>query len=1302
MMLSLLRRFVRMPRSTRIALGVVSGGGVSYLAWHVFGSTGVLFLLLGTIIVGLIVAFYMWLVKKAKKRKAARFGQDMKDAGASTPQGISQAEQIAKIDDLRRRFEEGTAKFRAAGKDVYSLPWYVVVGEPGSGKTEAVRHSNIGFPPGLHDELQGVGGTINMNWWFTNSAVLLDLAGRLIFEDVDAATSSEWKEFLTLLNTHRPNCPINGLLLVLPADSLIKDSAEEIQAKGAKIAQQLDVIQRTLDIRFPVFVMVTKSDLINGFREFFDDLDSPEQQHQMLGWSNPLSIDDAFNPEMLDKHMADVTDCLLRRRLTLLQNPTPVQDLSRRRIDEVDTLYNLPESFTRIVGPLKRYLGIIFAASEWSAKPLFLRGVYFTSSMREGAALDGELADALGVPMESLPEGRVWERDRAFFLRDTFVKKAFAEWGLVTRASNVKQEHMRRRLMVMGAGFASVLLLLGFSFFGARALKRSIGKERDMWVAAADASSLKVGEESDALPIVKPAETKGAGYVYNGNAQVRVAMSKVPLAEFHHELAELVKEPIRTPLVFRIARPFDPGLTQQRRHGQRLFFEISVIGPLVRAAREKMAVDTVKTWSPDASAALGELIRIEADALGRRYDEADAVEERIDLRALFRYVLSDDEYGAYDAEAGLRMEDALAVSNLGRDKKDGWPATWLTLGPRLKTNEPVKTGVDSFLGYCASPPELQSLERQLDLVQLLWSKLDVFSRETEKAYLVSEDGFLRFFKGNMRKMEVLKGFEEVERDWKNEYETLGEAITPVRASHTEMDGLYRQIIICQKEDVAGAYATAISNVLIQSEQLLDALPLPIAEVDGESAKKQDDEPAPDPYLPEEVVALIEKNRADLKAKIGQKNVVQQLLDFKKQYGVFAERTDKCFGRFAAYKPVIIPEKVRNRKGPWAEYHKKFGTTDVASQNESLENVCKRIFETFSTLQENGAALPAEGLKTVSDRASRGLARIESRSFKRICQDAIENWARLTGRALGDRDAIMAMTVKTFSKGYVISVPPEETDFVAQYWEDFIASGLASHADETIIEVHKLVPKLKGYARFPLARPKAGAVDLSAAEIVEVAALMDKVRPLQAVEEAKTLGEGGAVGVPRLDEQMERLRSLDLGDRVKWILAAKEMLAALPTDAGRKHTCKVYLLTNKEQQRLLDSYGKGDIRDYGACIVWTIAELKAAGMRAAKHRVVQAKPTQIGRIAYPGDGFEFLLYKYHGDAKPSRALSFKKAWDCLRILHQFPTERVKDDPTKWNVQLALKDDSDRERLLWVQFEFEGKLPDLKQWPDAGDL
>jgi len=306
---------------------------------------------------------------------------------------------------------------------------------------------------------------------------ILDTAGRMMFDEVVPGSTNEWTEFMKLLARARPNCPVNGMLLVIPVDSLITDSADKIEKKASRIAQQLDQIQRQLGVRFPVFVVVTKCDLINGFREFFDNLTDPQLQHQMLGWSNPAPLDQAFNPEQVDQHLLAVRGRLLRRRQALLLDPVNTEDRTARRLDQIDSMYGFPDSFLKITPRLRRYLEMVFVAGEWSPKPLFLRGIYFTSSMREGIALDAELAEALSVPVESLKsDGRSWERERAYFLRDFFMTKVFREKGLVTRAANTKRLQRQRKLLVLGTGIASVLALLALTWSGEIQLSRSIGR----------------------------------------------------------------------------------------------------------------------------------------------------------------------------------------------------------------------------------------------------------------------------------------------------------------------------------------------------------------------------------------------------------------------------------------------------------------------------------------------------------------------------------------------------------------------------------------------------------------------------------------------------------------------------------------------------------------------------------------------------------------------------------------------------------------------------------------------------------
>jgi len=107
---------------------------------------------------------------------------------------------------LRERFEEAVAALkqkRKRGHSLYDLPWYVIVGAPGSGKTTALVNSGLNFPLEQRSgrgSLRGVGGTRNCDWWFTDEAVFLDTAGRYLTQDSDAASDSAgWSEFLALL-----------------------------------------------------------------------------------------------------------------------------------------------------------------------------------------------------------------------------------------------------------------------------------------------------------------------------------------------------------------------------------------------------------------------------------------------------------------------------------------------------------------------------------------------------------------------------------------------------------------------------------------------------------------------------------------------------------------------------------------------------------------------------------------------------------------------------------------------------------------------------------------------------------------------------------------------------------------------------------------------------------------------------------------------------------------------------------------------------------------------------------------------
>lgn len=634
------------------------------------------------LMVGAIFIWQFYVKWKGRQRTKAMTGQ-LSAHSSGRPSGLNDPAHIATLDRLRENFSRGIEKFQAVGKDLYSLPWYVVCGEPGSGKTEAVRRCKVGFPPGLQDEMQGAGGTINMHWWFTNHAVLIDTAGKLLFQETPPGTTTEWTEFLNLLRTSRPHCPINGLLLVIPSESLIKDTFEEIESKAGKIARQLNTIQRVLDVRFPVFVLITKCDKIVGFREFFAGVKNPQLQDQMTGWSNPAPLDTPFQLEAVNQHLAEVVKRIGRRQLGMLKDPVPT-DAGKRRMDEVDSLYSLSHSIGALAPRLRKYLETIFVVGGQSAKPLFLRGIYFTSALTEGKELDTELAAALGLSEDQLPASKAWERERSYFLKDLFLYKVFKEKGLVTRASNTDKLVKTRQLIIGGVVVTGLVAVLAVSIFGYMALKSSVGSELVFWRAGARVENWSGTRWK---PIVN------SRLEYTGNDIVQLDdKGEWPIVQFHEKLQLRVSTDMQIPWVYKPIESLALGANASRRQAQRILYEASVIAPVVEANRDRLVNST--DWGAADTERLAALIQLEGAIHLKGLSGFDPEYPPEDFfKPLLGPSMAAVPAGKADLDTLMQIYEWTYLRGAGKGQ---WPGAWLSRGSSLRDNQPLNRGWDAL------------------------------------------------------------------------------------------------------------------------------------------------------------------------------------------------------------------------------------------------------------------------------------------------------------------------------------------------------------------------------------------------------------------------------------------------------------------------------------------------------------------------------------------------------------------------------------------------------------------------------
>ncbi|MBU1424466.1 MAG: type VI secretion system membrane subunit TssM [Gammaproteobacteria bacterium] len=288
---------------------------------------------------------------------------------------------------------------RRGSAALYALPWYMVIGPSAVGKSSILRNSNLNFPYSKHDPrgIQGVGGTRNCDWWFSDQAIFLDTAGRYTTEEDD---HEEWFAFLEMLRTNRSKQPINGVVVAVNiADLLTSDSAAILE--NAKIVRdRIDELVIKLGIVFPVYLIFTKSDLIKGFASYFDDL-SEKEREQVWG-ASMLALEQSDDREVGEIFEAEF-DALHARLCAHRMLKMSLQ----RNLELKTEIMDMPNQF-RAAGPrLAEFVHQVFKKSPYKETPIF-GGFFFTSAAQEGTPiqlLDGTEMQAFGAVPDAVSQG---------------------------------------------------------------------------------------------------------------------------------------------------------------------------------------------------------------------------------------------------------------------------------------------------------------------------------------------------------------------------------------------------------------------------------------------------------------------------------------------------------------------------------------------------------------------------------------------------------------------------------------------------------------------------------------------------------------------------------------------------------------------------------------------------------------------------------------------------------------------------------------------------------------------------------
>ncbi|MBF0240674.1 MAG: hypothetical protein HQM12_23485 [SAR324 cluster bacterium] len=305
------------------------------------------------------------------------------------------------------------------GDPMYVLPWFLMLGSEGSGKTSMLSHARLPAPLFNTEELSNDSCT----WWPYNHAIIIDPVKNYISKDKSA--SDEWNDLLKVLDKNRKKEPLNGVVLTINANHLLESDETELFEEGRQHQARIDELMKKLKIKIPIYLMVTKCNKVEGFEDYAQAL-SLEERNQVMGYTQEK---DEFNAsQLIPKSMEKITE----RVKDLLLNEINQSGVSHK-------LLRLPRNLQNLENKLMIFCNGAFQENPFQENP-FLRGIFLSG-------LEGETTND--------------QAGKGIFIQDFFTRILPGDRSMLGSLTAVERAGIIMRRLYMGAWSLGIGALIG-------------------------------------------------------------------------------------------------------------------------------------------------------------------------------------------------------------------------------------------------------------------------------------------------------------------------------------------------------------------------------------------------------------------------------------------------------------------------------------------------------------------------------------------------------------------------------------------------------------------------------------------------------------------------------------------------------------------------------------------------------------------------------------------------------------------------------------------------------------------------